>query len=70
MFVSDIANFAELNKIYAETFSYVNPSTRACLQVPFSENCPVRIEALSWKFPMVDAGETVQERYANIFLTS
>ncbi|CAG9819509.1 unnamed protein product [Phaedon cochleariae] len=62
MFINDMQKFAALNKLYLETFNFTNPPTRACVQVPFNENCPVRIETLSWRQPDNVSGDNNIER--------
>lgn len=49
MFVSDMLQYAKLNEIYCKRLPSVNPATRACVQVPLPTNCPVILQALSWK---------------------
>ncbi|CAH2013707.1 unnamed protein product [Acanthoscelides obtectus] len=61
MFISDMSQYADLNKIYVDTFNHANPPSRACVQVPFDKDCPVRIEALSWK-QTESSGDTPYER--------
>lgn len=63
MFISDMSQYAELNKIYCERLNHVNPPTRACVQVPLPTNCPVIVEALSWKHSQaMSVGDLVIER--------
>nr|CAH7744208.1 unnamed protein product [Callosobruchus chinensis] len=61
MFVSDMSQYSELNKTYVNTFNHSNPPSRACIQVPFDKDCPVRIEALSWK-QTDSSGDNLYER--------
>lgn len=49
MYISDMAEYKDLNKFYVETLKHNNPPTRACVQVPFDKSCPIVLEALSWK---------------------
>ncbi|KAJ8919563.1 hypothetical protein NQ315_002185 [Exocentrus adspersus] len=63
MFISSMAQYAELNKVYVDAFNHVNPPSRACVQVPFDQTCPVRIEALSWKPSAKPSGDRVIQRY-------
>lgn len=51
MYVSDMGRYAEFNKIYCETVSHVNPPTRACVQVPLPNHCPIILEAVAWLPP-------------------
>ncbi|KAJ8970366.1 hypothetical protein NQ314_001277 [Rhamnusium bicolor] len=62
MFIGDMSQYAELNKLYINTFNHVNPPSRACVQVPFDQKCPVRIEALSWKQPSKNSGDSLIKR--------
>nr|XP_023013166.1 diphthine--ammonia ligase [Leptinotarsa decemlineata] len=62
MFVNDMSRYAALNELYVETFDFVNPPTRACVQVPFSQDCPLRMEVVSWKQPADSAGDEPIER--------
>ncbi|GJQ85039.1 hypothetical protein Trydic_g4994, partial [Trypoxylus dichotomus] len=48
LYVSDMSQFAELNRLYNEVLNHVNPPSRACVQVPLPANCPVILEAVSW----------------------
>ncbi|CAH1124619.1 unnamed protein product [Ceutorhynchus assimilis] len=57
LYVSDMSQFALLNEVYIKTFSHVNPPTRACVQVPL--NCPVILEALSWKLDNEEDKQTM-----------
>lgn len=43
-----MTQFAELNRLYSEVLNHVNPPTRACVEVPLPNNCPVVLEAISW----------------------
>ncbi|KAJ8986079.1 hypothetical protein NQ317_003373 [Molorchus minor] len=63
MFINNMSDYAELNRIYVDTFNHVNPPSRACVQVPFAQNCPVRIEALSWRQPLRKSIDTLVERH-------
>ncbi|XP_018564791.1 diphthine--ammonia ligase [Anoplophora glabripennis] len=63
MFVSDMSQYAALNELYVEMFNHVNPPSRACVQVPFDQTCPVRIEALSWKQSTKSSGDRIIERH-------
>ncbi|CAG9835836.1 unnamed protein product [Diabrotica balteata] len=62
MYIGDMSEYAALNKLYVDTFSFTNPPSRACVQVPFNENNPVRLEAISWKSPVKNVGDTKIER--------
>ncbi|CAG9856277.1 unnamed protein product [Phyllotreta striolata] len=62
MFIGDMSQYAALNKLYIDTFSFSNPPTRACVQVPFSPDNPVRIEAVSWRDKKHDVGD-ITERH-------
>lgn len=63
MFISDMSQYAALNAIYCERLNHVNPPTRACVQVPLPTNCPVILQALSWKRPdLMAVGDLVIER--------
>ncbi|CAH1106414.1 unnamed protein product [Psylliodes chrysocephalus] len=66
MFIGDMSQYAELNKLYVETFIFPNPPTRACVQVPFDPNNPVRLEAVSWKQPNCDTGDTVERQTMHV----
>lgn len=48
MFISDMSQYSDLNRLYCEVLNHVNPPSRACVQVPLPSNCPVILEALSW----------------------
>ncbi|KAI4462634.1 hypothetical protein MML48_4g00017527 [Holotrichia oblita] len=48
MYISNMSQFAELNRLYSEVLNHVNPPTRACVEVPLPSNCPVILEAISW----------------------
>ncbi|KAJ8947693.1 hypothetical protein NQ318_001531 [Aromia moschata] len=63
MFVSDMTHYADLNRIYVDTFNHVHPPSRACVQVPFDPACPVRIEALSWRQPLRASIDSLTERH-------
>ncbi|XP_050307729.1 uncharacterized protein LOC126744389 isoform X1 [Anthonomus grandis grandis] len=60
LYISDMSQFLHLNEIYVKNFNFVNPPTRACVQVPI--NCPVIMEALSWKNIEI-GGDPDIERY-------
>lgn len=62
MFISDMSQYGELNDIYCERLNHVNPPTRACVQVPLPTNCPVIMQAVSWKLPqsMVVGDSTIE----------
>lgn len=62
MYIGDMAEYADLNKIYVDTFNFPNPPTRACVQVPLNADNPVRLEAISWKEPFTDIGDKNIER--------
>lgn len=59
-----MSRYAELNNVYCERLNHVNPPTRACVQVPLPTNCPVIMEALSWKQPhSMAVGDLVIDRH-------
>ncbi|ERL94936.1 hypothetical protein D910_12208 [Dendroctonus ponderosae] len=60
LYISDMGQFVHLNEVYIKNFHHVNPPTRACVQIPI--NCPVMIEALSWK--SVENGDSEIESQA------
>lgn len=62
MYVADMSQYAELNRIYCETLNHFNPPTRACVQVPLPANCPVVIEAISFSGRSMLAGDANAER--------
>lgn len=63
MFVSNMSLYAELNKAYCEMLSHVNPPSRACVEVPLPDKCPVILEALSWNQAMAPVGDQVIDRW-------
>ncbi|KRT83502.1 hypothetical protein AMK59_3151, partial [Oryctes borbonicus] len=65
MYISDMSQFAELNRLYGEVLNHVNPPTRACVQVPLPGNCPVILEAVSWNGNVTSnaTGDLQTERY-------
>ncbi|XP_057655168.1 uncharacterized protein LOC130893248 [Diorhabda carinulata] len=62
MYIGDMAEYAALNKLYVDTFSFPNPPTRACVQVPLNADNPVRLEAILWKEPSTNTGDKNDER--------
>lgn len=68
MFISDMSQYSQLNKIYCEKMNHVNPPSRACVQAPLPKNCPVILEAIAWSSNNVTAAnpDVPTERY--IFL--
>lgn len=63
MFISDMSQYADLNKIYGDTFIYSNPPTRACVELPLNKReCPVIIASLSWSLPINYSGDNPVER--------
>ncbi|XP_056636128.1 uncharacterized protein LOC130444855 isoform X2 [Diorhabda sublineata] len=62
MYIGDMAEYAALNKLYVDTFSFANPPTRACVQVPLNADNPVRLEAILWKEPSTNTGDKNDER--------
>lgn len=61
MYVADMSQYAELNKLYCETLNHVNPPTRACVQVPLPKHCPVILEAISWKSPNASGDNKIEK---------
>lgn len=62
MYVSDMGKYAEFNKLYCETINHVNPPSRACVQVPLPDNCPIIIEAVAWSASNVATGDSCVDR--------
>lgn len=58
MFISDMNQYAELNKLYVETMNHVNPPARACVQVPFDSKCPVAMDVVSWRQPEISGNNS------------
>ncbi|KAL3265773.1 hypothetical protein HHI36_009971 [Cryptolaemus montrouzieri] len=51
LYISNMQKFSEVNTFYCHHINFPNPPTRACVEVPLNENCPLILEAVSWRLP-------------------
>ncbi|XP_045479271.1 diphthine--ammonia ligase [Harmonia axyridis] len=49
LYISDMKFFTQINDAYVKYFNFPNPPTRACIEIPLSKECPIILDAISWK---------------------
>lgn len=48
IYMRDMEDYAMLNEVYVDTFSFTNPPTRVCVQCPLPKNVGLIMDAVSF----------------------
>lgn len=66
VYMRNMADYDELNKIYVDTFSFANPPTRVCIQCPLPNDVGLILDAVSYAFYYGLAARPDFDRVSNV----